>query len=249
MPTGRTTAKITAQHGACYDRLIRELGEEKAGLYAAANRRAIEEYRRLVREKHIDCGWQECAAVCYSTENGDRMRAEAQAEQNSWSVRSVKGEAGGKELLLLGGAGHRTGGSTGGRYEVLQEAARRFWPDSLETARWSAQDCMTLDQVPYIGKLSSSCADWYVAAGFGKWGMSHSMAAALLLTDLTAGVKNPWEEVYTPRRFGGEAAAALCRNAGCTVKGLAGKRDREKKREQRIFCREREGLSKAEREG
>lgn len=348
--TGHTTAKITAQHGACCDRLIRELGEEKAGLYAAANRRAIEEYRRLVREKHIDCGWQECAAVCYSTENGDRMRAEAQAEQrlgfdasyvtetelpfpvegavrmegqacfsplrflfslareleiyentpvkkverlengntllhvpdgcveaeqvvfathfpmlklpglyfarlyqersyvmalqgagkvenmyigaeqNSWSVRSVKGEAGGKELLLLGGAGHRTGGSTGGRYEVLQEAARRFWPDSLETARWSAQDCMTLDQVPYIGKLSSSCADWYVAAGFGKWGMSHSMAAALLLTDLTAGVKNPWEEVYTPRRFRGEAAAALCRNAGCTVKGLAGKRDREKKK-------------------
>lgn len=49
--TGRTTAKVTAQHGACCGRLIRELGEEKAGLYAAANRRAVEEYRRLVREK------------------------------------------------------------------------------------------------------------------------------------------------------------------------------------------------------
>lgn len=64
-----------------------------------------------------------------------------------------------------------------------------------------------------------------IGDGIWKWGMSHSMVAALLLTDMIAGEKNIWEEVYTPRRFGGEDAAALCKNAGCTVKGLAGKRD------------------------
>ena len=40
--TGRTTAKLTAQHGAIYAGLIERLGREKAAMYARANRRAVE---------------------------------------------------------------------------------------------------------------------------------------------------------------------------------------------------------------
>ncbi len=61
------------------------------------------------------------------------------------------------EYLLLGGGNHRTGeNSAGGRYELLRQAARRCYPDSREAAHWSAQDCITLDGVPYIGVYAPS---------------------------------------------------------------------------------------------
>lgn len=55
---------------------------------------------------------------------------------------------------------------------------REWFPQSQETAHWSAQDCMPPDHVPYIGPYSSSHPGWYVATGFQKWGMTSSMAAA-----------------------------------------------------------------------
>ena len=61
--TGRTTAKITAQHGLIYERLIDQLGREKAVLYAQANQWAVAEYRRMVREGGIDCDF---TAVSYT---------------------------------------------------------------------------------------------------------------------------------------------------------------------------------------
>ena len=42
--TGRTTAKITSQHGLKYSKLIKDIGIEKARLYAKANESAIREY-------------------------------------------------------------------------------------------------------------------------------------------------------------------------------------------------------------
>ena len=53
--TRNTTAKITAQHGPIYHRLIRRLGSEKARQYAAANQNAIAAFRRMVEELSIDC--------------------------------------------------------------------------------------------------------------------------------------------------------------------------------------------------
>lgn len=47
--TQNTTAKITAQHGLIYSRLLKALGEERAKLYYEANHRALEEYARLCR--------------------------------------------------------------------------------------------------------------------------------------------------------------------------------------------------------
>ena len=57
-----TTAKVTSQHGLLYDRLIRRLGEDKAGQYAQANQRALEAYRHLIAARGILCDWQECPA-------------------------------------------------------------------------------------------------------------------------------------------------------------------------------------------
>lgn len=112
------------------------------------------------------------------------------------------------EYLLLGGGSHRSGENTaGGRYDRLRRLARDFWPDCREIAVWSAQDCMTLDGIPYIGLFSSSTPNWYVATGFQKWGMSTSMVAAQILTDQIMGRKNPDAEVFSPQRFKASASA------------------------------------------
>ncbi len=102
-------------------------------------------------------------------------------------------------FLLLGGGSHRTG-KGGGGWQELERFARRDYPDARITARWATQDCMTLDGVPYIGPYSKGTAGLYVATGFNKWGMTSSMAAASLLTDLVLGRKNPYAELFSPSR-------------------------------------------------
>ena len=102
-------------------------------------------------------------------------------------------------LLLLGGGGHRTGKSGGG-WRDLEAFARKEFPGAAVQARWAAQDCMSLDGAPYIGPYSRHTPDFFVATGFNKWGMTSSMAAALLLTDLVQGKENPYAPVFSPSR-------------------------------------------------
>jgi len=60
-------------------------------------------------------------------------------------------------LLLLGGGKHRTGENpTGGKYQMLCDTASSYWSECHEAAAWSAQDCMSLDSIPYIGQFSAS---------------------------------------------------------------------------------------------
>ena len=75
--TGNTTAKLTAQHGLLYDRLIRTRGPDAARLYLEAQQGALEEYRRLCRD--IDCGFQERDACVYSMDRRDLLEREAAA--------------------------------------------------------------------------------------------------------------------------------------------------------------------------
>ena len=59
---------------------------------------------------------------------------------------------------------------------------------------------MTLDDIPYIGKYSENTSGIYVATGFNKWGMSSSMVAAMLLTDILQEKSSEYEKVYSPSR-------------------------------------------------
>lgn len=111
-------------------------------------------------------------------------------------------------FLLLGGGGHRTGENPfGGQYDMLSKKAKEYWPGCTVGARWSAQDCMTLDGVPYIGQFSSERPGWYVAAGFGKWGMTSSMAAAKMISEAVMGRKEKNQEVFSPLRVTASASA------------------------------------------
>ncbi len=103
------------------------------------------------------------------------------------------------DLLLIGGGGHRTGKKGGGWQEIRTFALRSF-PAAKEKYHWAAQDCMTLDGAPYVGRYSKSTPDLYVATGFNKWGMTNSMVAAKILTDKILGRQNDFESVFEPSR-------------------------------------------------
>ena len=304
--TKNTTAKITAQHGLIYDKLIRTMGAEKARLCLEANRSALEQYRMLCRD--IDCGFEEQDAFVYARDDRRKIDRELEALRRlnvdaafaeelplpfpvAGAVRfprqaqfhpvafaagiakglciyehtKVRQMSPGKavtdrgtiaakkiiiathfpmlnkhggyffklyqhrsyvlalknapsfdgmyldeeekglsfrhygDMLLLGGGSHRTG-KKGGNWHELEQFARQHYPDAEIAARWATQDCMTLDQVPYIGRYAKNTPDLFVATGFNKWGMTTAMAAAGILADLVQGKENPYAGVFDPSR-------------------------------------------------
>ena len=115
------------------------------------------------------------------------------AEENGLSFRQFG------DCLLLGGGGHRTG-KQGGGWQELEKKAKEFYPESKVIRRWAAQDCMTLDGIPYIGQYSKNTPNLFVATGFNKWGMTSSMVSARILSDLVQQKPNPYAEVFSPSR-------------------------------------------------
>ena len=117
-------------------------------------------------------------------------------EKQGYSFRNYKG------LLLLGGISQRTGeNESGGSYDKLRNIAKDLYPNSREKCHWSAQDCMTIDGIPYIGKYADSTPNIYVATGFNKWGMTSSMVSAMIISDLILEKDNDFSEIFSPKRF------------------------------------------------
>lgn len=137
------------------------------------------------------------------------------------------------DLLFVGGGDHRTG-KQGGGWREIEETSRKYYGELKEAARWATQDCITLDEVPYIGEYSKRIPGCYVATGFNKWGMTSSMVAAKMLTDLICGRENVYQRLYDPARSmlrpqlvvnGAEAVMNLvlpakkrCPHMGCGLK-------------------------------
>ena len=102
-------------------------------------------------------------------------------------------------LLLIGGGDHRTG-KHGGNWKEISEFATAHYPDAQARYYWATQDCMTLDEVPYIGAYSKKTENLYVATGFNKWGMTSAMTAAMLLRDMITKKVCPYAPVFSPSR-------------------------------------------------
>ena len=117
-------------------------------------------------------------------------------DKDGYSFRSYN------NLLLLGGVKQRTGeNEDGGNYDKLREVAKELYPKSKEKYHWSAQDCMTIDGIPYIGKYSDETPNIYVATGFNKWGMTSSMVSAMIISDMILENENDFSEIFSPKRF------------------------------------------------
>lgn len=309
--TKNTTAKITSQHNLIYYKLISEFGQEKARQYAKANELAIKRYKEIIKERKIECDFEEKPAYVYSLNKIDEIKEEVEAasklginaefveevnlpfnisgavkfnnqaqfnplkflkdiskdltiyentraldikenlvttdraritanniviathypimnapgyyflrmhqersyvvalenadnidgmyidlDEKGYSFRTYK------NLLLLGGIKQRTGeNETGGSYDKLRSVAKELYPESKEKYHWSAQDCMTIDGIPYIGKYSDETPNIYVTTGFNKWGMTSSMVSAMIISDMILGKENDFSEIFSPKRF------------------------------------------------
>lgn len=137
-------------------------------------------------------------------------------DKESFSLRSAG------KYVLLGGGSHRTGENrASGSYELLAGKAGEWFPGSRIAQKWSAQDCMSMDGVPFIGRFAGSRPQWYVATGFNKWGMTSSMVAAQILPDLICGTDNVYAPVFSPQRFKpGASAVNLVKNLWVSATGL-----------------------------
>lgn len=329
--TGKTTAKITSQHGLLYHDLIQRYGLPTAKLYGQANQEAIRKYALLCQERSIDCDFEQADAWVYTASDAAGLELEEAAAQAAGlpaalirqvplpfacagairfqnqaqfhplkflsaiapqmtifehtPIRKVHGQTiytdhgtiraenivfachypiinfpglyftrmhqsrsyvlalenaaqvpgmfismdkGGLSLrnyghfLLLGGKGHRAGENTaGGQFSALETAAKKLFPACRVAARWSAQDCITPDGIPFIGRYAPGKPNWFVATGFNKWGMTSSMAAASILADLICQGSSPYEKVFSPRRFCPQNVPGTLSEVGAAVKGLS----------------------------
>lgn len=109
----------------------------------------------------------------------------------------------GEKLILVSGDGHKTGQGINmmKHYEALEDFAEKVLKITEFPYRWSAQDLITLDKVPYIGPITANRQSILVATGYRKWGMTNGTAAALLLKDIIMEKENPYRELYDPSRF------------------------------------------------
>lgn len=131
--------------------------------------------------------------------------------------------------LILGGHGGKIG-ETGDSFRNLLDDARRYYPEAKVIHTWAAQDCMTLDQMPYIGNHIPGHPGVKVATGYNKWGMTNSMVAALSLTGQMdrelADIFYPHRSMMHPQLFVNFATSATnllklkkprCSHLGCAL--------------------------------
>ena len=125
------------------------------------------------------------------------------------SVRTIRD--GDRLLIQTGGQGHkpgRPGEDESEKYDALDDFLREHWPEAGPVEyRWSTQDYMSVDRVPFVGWLSRRSEHVYVATGFNKWGMTSGTVAAEILADAVLGKRNPWASLYDSKRLDLRASA------------------------------------------
>jgi hypothetical protein len=75
--TGRSTAKITCQHGLIYRHLIETFDIDLAKRYAEANRRGVKQIREWIDELDIACDFEPKDAYTYTIDPARRNEIEA----------------------------------------------------------------------------------------------------------------------------------------------------------------------------
>ncbi|MDV8147651.1 FAD-dependent oxidoreductase [Arthrobacter sp. B10-11] len=108
----------------------------------------------------------------------------------------------GTSYILVGGEGHPASERTDSaeRYRRLSGFARDRLGAGEIAFRWSTQDAMPADGLPYVGRLSPDFRHVHVITGLRKWGLTNGTAAALVLRDTLCGTGNPWAALFDSTR-------------------------------------------------
>src|SRR5437016_4217010 len=116
-------------------------------------------------------------------------------------LRIERGEK--SDVLIVGGEDHKTGQQHDGaqRWGKLEQWTRNRFPmvEGIEY-RWSGQVMEPVDSLAFIGRNPGDADNVFIATGDSGMGMTHGTIAGILLTDLIAGRKNPWTDLYDPSR-------------------------------------------------
>lgn len=116
------------------------------------------------------------------------------------SFRTVKD--GERKLLLAVGFDYKTGKEDlKDGYQRLETVIRKMYPDAEILYKWSAEDCISLDKIPYIGEISVTKPNMYIATGFNKWGITSSNIAANIITDDILGNENEYKDIFKSTRL------------------------------------------------
>jgi glycine/D-amino acid oxidase-like deaminating enzyme/nitrite reductase/ring-hydroxylating ferredoxin subunit len=112
------------------------------------------------------------------------------------------------ERLIVAGESHRTGaGDEPERYRALEEWARERWDVEEVEHRWSAQDNMPVDGLPFIGRLWPFSDRVLFATGFRKWGLAMGTSAAEALAGIASGGASEDWRAFAPERLNPVASA------------------------------------------
>lgn len=130
-------------------------------------------------------------------------------------------------VVLVGGENHKTGHGKNlhNHYEIIRDFVKPMFDIESIPYRWSAQDYTAMDEIPFIGPVTSGKKRIFVATGFDKWGITNGTAAAMIISDLITKGESPWEEVYSPSRFTPAASAKnfIKENVDVAVSLISGK--------------------------
>ncbi len=107
-----------------------------------------------------------------------------------------------ENYVLIAGDNHKTGQGENmeTHYESLLQFAKKHFTVTEVAYRWSAQDYVTLDKIPYVGAVTKNQKNVFVATGYRKWGMTNGTNAAKILTDTILKNENKYNEVFSPSR-------------------------------------------------
>ncbi len=134
---------------------------------------------------------------------------------------------GDRAYLIVVGEDHRVGEDpdTRKRYAALESWTREQFPVQAIDYRWSAEDYMPADHVPYIGRMTSHTQRLFTATGLKKWGLSLGTVAGMILSDAVLDRSNPWASVYDATRLDlSNSAKRLFEGAVDSAKHLIGDR-------------------------
>lgn len=107
----------------------------------------------------------------------------------------------GEELLLIGGADHKTGEAEEPRhFDRLEAYVRERLPGAEIRYRWSSQYYEPSDGLPLIG-LSPFAEHIHVGTGYSGDGLTFGSLAGLMLSRDLLGEPNFWRDLYSTRRL------------------------------------------------
>ena len=86
---------------------------------------------------------------------------------------------------------------------------------------WKNDDIMSVDKLPYIGRLENDNDNLLIATAYNTWGMTNSYLAGIILSDIILNRHNQFENLFNPLRVKSlKTFVNYIDNIACNMKGF-----------------------------